>query len=156
GDPVPAHVPEGPRILGELLERPAREHAHAALGALHHARDRRRGLEGFRPEAGLNLLALNWRDIEAPEAGGAEVHLHEILKRGRARGHTITWLASGFDGGAPEVEIDGMRVLRRGHWYDANRALPRAYRRELAGERFDAVLEDVNKIPFFAPRWAKA
>ena len=66
----------------------------------------------------------------------------------------MTWLCSGFDGGAPEVSIDGIRVLRRGHWYDANHALPAAYRRELKGERFDAVLEDINKLPFFAPRWA--
>jgi glycosyltransferase involved in cell wall biosynthesis len=66
----------------------------------------------------------------------------------------VTWLASGFPGAAPEVEIDGIRVLRRGHWYDANHALPRAYKRELAGERFDAVIEDINKLPFFAPRWA--
>ena len=68
----------------------------------------------------------------------------------------MTWLTSGFDGGAPETEIDGMRVLRRGHWYDANHALPKAYKRELKGERFDAVIEDVNKLPFFAPRWADA
>jgi glycosyltransferase involved in cell wall biosynthesis len=82
------------------------------------------------------------------------VHLHEIMKRWRAQGHRVTWLASGFPGGAPEVEIDGIRVLRRGHWYDANHALPHAYRTELKGETFDAVIEDVNKIPFFAPRWA--
>lgn len=31
-----------------------------------------------------------------------------------------------------------------------------AFKRELAGERFDAVIEDINKVPFFAPRWAKA
>ena len=68
----------------------------------------------------------------------------------------MTWLCSGFPGGAPETTIDGIRVLRRGHWYDANHALPAAYKRELAGERFDAVLEDINKLPFFAPRWAQA
>ena len=68
----------------------------------------------------------------------------------------MTWLASGFPGGAPETSVDGIRVLRRGHWYDANHVLPRAYKRELAGERFDAVIEDVNKIPFFAPRWARS
>jgi glycosyltransferase involved in cell wall biosynthesis len=84
------------------------------------------------------------------------VHLHEILKRWQARGHRVTWLASSFPGGAPEVEIDGIRVLRRGHWYDANHALPAAYKRELSGERFDAVIEDINKLPFFAPRWADA
>src|SRR4029078_4608491 len=87
----------------------------------------------------LNLLALNWRDIETPEAGGAEVHLHEILKRWSARGHRVTWLSAGFPGGAPETTIDGMRILRRGHSYDANHALPNAYKRELRGERFDAV-----------------
>jgi glycosyltransferase involved in cell wall biosynthesis len=132
--------------------------ARAALGALHDARHRRRGAKaGDRgPEERLNLLALNWRDIAAPEAGGAEVHLHEILKRWRARGHEVTWLASGFPGGARDATIDGIRVLRRGRWYDANHALPRAYRRELSGERFDAVIEDVNKIPFFAPRWARS
>ncbi len=78
------------------------------------------------------------------------------MKRWRARGHRVTWLASGFPGGAPEVEIDGIRVLRRGHWYDANHALPAAYRKELRDEKFDAVIEDINKLPFFAPRWAKA
>jgi glycosyltransferase involved in cell wall biosynthesis len=68
----------------------------------------------------------------------------------------VTWLSSGFDGCAPEVTIDGLHILRRGHWYDANHALPRAYKRELKGERYDAVIEDINKLPFFAPRWADA
>jgi glycosyltransferase involved in cell wall biosynthesis len=132
----------------------------AALGALHDARHRRRGDEapgrGRGAEDGLNLLAVNWLDIGSPQAGGAEVHLFEILRRWRARGHTITWLASNWPGGAAEAEEDGIRVLRRGHRYDANHALPRAYKRELQGERFDAVIEDINKIPFFSPRWAKA
>ena len=68
----------------------------------------------------------------------------------------MTWLSSGFPGGAPEASIDGLRILRRGRWYDANHALPAAYKRELKGERFDAVIEDINKLPFYAPRWAEA
>jgi glycosyltransferase involved in cell wall biosynthesis len=46
--------------------------------------------------------------------------------------------------------------VRRGGRWNANHALPAAYKKELQGERFDAVIEDINKIPFFAPRWAKA
>jgi glycosyltransferase involved in cell wall biosynthesis len=84
------------------------------------------------------------------------VHLHEILNRWRARGHSITWLASAWPGGAREDERDGIRILRRGAWWNANHALPAAARRELGGERFDAVIEDINKLPFFAPRWAHA
>jgi hypothetical protein len=33
---------------------------------------------------------VNWLDIGAPAAGGAEVHLFEILRRWRARGHAVT------------------------------------------------------------------
>jgi glycosyltransferase involved in cell wall biosynthesis len=68
----------------------------------------------------------------------------------------VTWLAAGFPGVPPEEERDGIRILRRGAWWNANHALPAAYRRELAGERFDVVVEDINKLPFFAPRWARA
>jgi hypothetical protein len=84
------------------------------------------------------------------------VHLFEILRRWRARGHTVTWLAANFPGGAEEDERDGIRIVRAGAWWNANHALPAAYRRRLAGERFDAVIEDINKLPFLSPRWTRA
>ena len=55
-----------------------------------------------------------------------------------------------------EEEKDGIRILRRGRWWNANHALPAAFKRELLNERFDVVVEDINKLPFFAPRWANA
>ena len=87
-----------------------------------------------------------------PDAGGAEVHLHEILTRMVARGHRATLFASGFSGGAEHDSYDGIDVVRRGAWYNANFALQRAVGRFLARERADLVLEDINKIPFFIPR----
>jgi len=104
----------------------------------------------------VKFLAFNWRDPEHPEAGGAEVHLHEILRRFVALGHEVTQLASGFPGGAPAARIDGVEVIRRGRWFDANWALRRAYERELGGRRFDLVLEDINKVPFFTPAFVTA
>lgn len=104
----------------------------------------------------MKILAFNWRDPAHPEAGGAEVHLHEILRRFVACGHEVTQLASGFPGGSPAARIDGVLVLRRGRWFDANWALRRAYARELAGRRFDLVIEDINKVPFFTPRFVRA
>ena len=44
----------------------------------------------------MNILALNWEDLSNPQAGGAEVHLQEILKRIASKGHQITLLCSGF------------------------------------------------------------
>jgi glycosyltransferase involved in cell wall biosynthesis len=106
-------------------------------------------------EGRLHLVALNWRDIRNPDAGGAETHLHEILTRMVARGHRATLLASGFAGGAAEGEIDGVRVIRRGEWWNANFALPRALRVLLRREHADLIVEDINKIPFLSPLHAR-
>ena len=106
--------------------------------------------------AGLRLLAVNWRDPEHPEAGGAETHLHEILKRAASDGHAVTWLASGFPGGPRETTIGGIRVVRAGTWWSFNTVVPGILRGELAHPAPDLVIEDVNKVPCFTPLFTKA
>ncbi len=44
----------------------------------------------------LRILFLNWRDIENPEAGGAEVFTHEVAKCWVEGGHEVSLLTSGF------------------------------------------------------------
>ena len=102
-----------------------------------------------------NLLAVNWRDLRNPDAGGAEVHLHEIITRLAANGHDVTLLAAGFPGGEPDETYDGIRVIRRGHWYDANYVLPMHVRSYLKHHAVDLIIEDINKIPFFLPAMTK-
>ncbi|MCI0451638.1 MAG: glycosyltransferase family 4 protein [Candidatus Latescibacteria bacterium] len=104
----------------------------------------------------LHLLAVNWRDIKNPEAGGAEVHLHEILARMVARGHAVTLVATGFPGSVTEEVVDGIRVLRGGSWWNANFVLPRIARRALRARDVDLVVEDINKIPFLMPLYTRA
>lgn len=106
-------------------------------------------------ERRLHLVALNWRDIRSPEAGGAEIHLHEILSRMVARGHRATLFACGYPGGASEEVVDGVRVIRRGVWWNANFVLPRAMRSFLRDNVADLVIEDINKIPFLAPLYTR-
>jgi glycosyltransferase involved in cell wall biosynthesis len=101
--------------------------------------------------ASLHLVAVNWRDPRNPEAGGAELHLHEILKRMVARGHRATLFATTFAGGAGEEVVDGVRVVRRGAWWNANFTLARAAGRFLSRESADLVIDDINKIPFLMP-----
>ena len=48
-----------------------------------------------------HVLAVNFRDPGHPEAGGAELHLEEILLEAVRRGFRVTWLASGFRGAPP-------------------------------------------------------
>ncbi|MCP4548884.1 MAG: glycosyltransferase family 4 protein [bacterium] len=104
---------------------------------------------------GLKILALNWRDRMNPEAGGAETHIHEILRRLADRGHDITLLAAGYPEAEPETHYDGLRVLRAGNGWNANWVLPFRARRLMREQKFDVVIEDVNKIPFFIPWLSK-
>jgi glycosyltransferase involved in cell wall biosynthesis len=101
------------------------------------------------------ILFINWRDIKNPEAGGAEVHLHEISKRIAAKGHSVTQLTSGFDGSPDEEEFDGVRVVRRGGKYTFNFCVPGAVRSLLKRDGFDIIVDDINKIPFYTPWYVK-
>ncbi|HTM01436.1 MAG TPA: glycosyltransferase family 4 protein [Candidatus Omnitrophota bacterium] len=104
----------------------------------------------------MNVLAFNWRDPRHPEAGGAELHLFEILRRCVRDGDRVVWLAERFPGAPAEDRIEGIEIHRAGSWYNAHLALGSLYRRRFRGERFDLVLEDINKVPFFTPLFAGA
>lgn len=104
----------------------------------------------------LRILVVNWQDRHNPNAGGAEEHLHQIFGRLARRGHRITLLCSGWDGSDATAEIDGIRVHRTGRRYTFNMAAPFCHARQLSGERFDVVVEDLNKVPMLSPMWAPA
>jgi glycosyltransferase involved in cell wall biosynthesis len=104
----------------------------------------------------VKVLAFNWRDPRHPEAGGAELHLFEILRRAVRDGDRAVWLAERFPGAPEEEEVQGVRVHRGGSWYNAHLALGSLYRRQYRRERFDLVLDDINKVPFFSPLFARA
>jgi glycosyltransferase involved in cell wall biosynthesis len=106
--------------------------------------------------AGPRLLILNWQDRENPQAGGAEAHLHEVFGRlhgdgmGGGGGHL------GMARGRPQTELDGIRIHRVGSRYSYPFRLASYVKRELGHLRFDLVVEDLNKVPVFAPAWAPA
>ncbi|MBU0742233.1 glycosyltransferase family 4 protein [bacterium] len=102
----------------------------------------------------MRILAVNWRDIRDPLGGGAEIHLHEILKRAVSAGHEVDLVVSGQSGAPARETIDGVRIQRRGHWAVANLVLPWVVRRLLRERDFDLLVEDINKIPFYTPLYA--
>jgi glycosyltransferase involved in cell wall biosynthesis len=102
----------------------------------------------------LRILVVNWQDRLNPEAGGAEVHLHEIFGRMASRGHQVSLLVSGWEGAPPADIVDGMRVVRRGSRYTFPLHVGSGYRAITEGqEPFDVLVEDINKLPLFTPLW---
>ncbi|CAN5360978.1 glycosyltransferase family 4 protein [soil metagenome] len=101
----------------------------------------------------MRLLLVNWQDRDNPQAGGAEIHLHEIFGRLAARGHQVTLLCGGWPGCAPAATLDGIEVIRVGTRYTFPFMARKHYDRHLAAREFDLLVEDVNKVPLYTPRW---
>lgn len=101
----------------------------------------------------MKILVINWQDRENPQAGGAEVHLHEVFGRIAARGHRVDLLCSGFPDAEPETELDGIRVFRVGTRYTFPMHARGCYEDGLMRNDYDVVIEDLNKVPLYTPRW---
>jgi len=102
------------------------------------------------------VLVLNERDPLHPKAGGAEIHVAEIFARIAARGAQVTLATSRFAGAAARDEVRGMRVQRLGRlpFYYPRAAWVCA--RDTRRERYDVVVECLNKLPFLAPLYSAA
>jgi len=101
----------------------------------------------------VRILVVNWQDREAPLAGGAEIHLHEIFGRIAAAGHEVALLCGGWAGCAPRATLDGITVHRAGTRYTFPFVARGYYRRHLAALDYDVLVEDINKVPLQTARW---
>ena len=100
----------------------------------------------------MRVLVVNWQDRENPQAGGAEIHLHEIFGRIAAMGHSVRLLCGGWPGCPPRTQLDGIDVYRVGTRHTYPLLARRYYKRHLAGWP-EIVVEDINKVPLYTPRW---
>lgn len=99
----------------------------------------------------MRILWFNWRDIKNPEGGGAEVFTHEVARRLVQRGYEVTVFASSFKGCRPEEEIDGVSYIRRGNRYTVYRRAREYYHKDKS--LFDLIIDEVNTVPFFTPKF---
>lgn len=101
----------------------------------------------------MKILVVNWRCPKNPEMGGAEVHMHEIFKRVAAKGHEVTYAAHSFKGAAAKEIMDGIEIRRTGNKFLFNRQFKSYYKKHLAAEKFDLVVDDISKIPLGIPNY---
>src|SRR5207248_1733130 len=103
----------------------------------------------------VRILLVNWQDRENPQAGGAEIHMHEIFGRLASAGHEITLLCGGWPGCPPHARLDDIEVHRVGTRHTFPLLAHRYFDRVFGdvAPSLDVVVEDVNKIPLYTPRW---
>ena len=101
----------------------------------------------------MRLLAVNWQDLENPQAGGAEIHLHEILGRLAQRGHDVALLCGGWRGAPSRAIVGEVEVHRVGTRHTFPFLARRYYADVLARRGEHVLIEDINKVPLYTPRW---
>jgi len=115
----------------------------------------RRRLADLAAGAGISSVhLLAWRDLDDDEAGGSEVHAHNIASIWTQSGISVTHRTSASTGRPAEAERDGYRVVRRGSRYSV---FPRAAAAEALGHygRCDGLVEIWNGMPFLSPLWRR-
>ena len=104
----------------------------------------------------LRILALNWRCLKHPQAGGSEINLFEQAKHWVAAGHEVMVVCArtGRACAEPEHElVHGILVRRMGGHFSIYPLVALFLLRY--GRRFDRVLDIANGIPFFSPLFTR-
>ena len=99
----------------------------------------------------MKILIFNWQDLSNPLAGGAEVHLHEVFSRIAKNGNDVTLFCSMYKCAKPEEVINGIKIIRCGNRILFNFLVPIKYFFKFKKQKFDIIIDDVNKIPFYTP-----
>lgn len=95
----------------------------------------------------IKILALSWRDIKAPKAGGAEVHTHMMLSGLGREQYEVVHISPEYEGCTKKEVIDGVTYIRMGNIFTVIWKAFRYYRRHRNEYRW--VIDQCNTHRFF-------
>ncbi|AEH08966.1 MULTISPECIES: glycosyltransferase family 4 protein [Protofrankia] len=99
--------------------------------------------------AGRRVVFLNWRDLDHPQAGGAELYCQSVAERFAAAGARVSLLTARPAGQTRSATVRGVEIHRRGGTFGVYPAVLAQLLRDRRG--VDAVVDCQNGIPFFSP-----
>lgn len=102
----------------------------------------------------MKVLVINWRDVKNPEAGGAEIHIDEILKR-KPKSWNVDFVSASFKGCKPEERINGYNVVRIPNNSLFNFTFRSYWDKVLSKKGYDLIIDDISKIPLATPLYIK-
>jgi len=100
----------------------------------------------------MKVLVINWRDIKNPEAGGAEVHIDEILKR-KPKNWTVDFVCAKYKGCKEIEKIHGYTVYRIPNNFLFNFTFRKYWNKKFKYNNYDLIIDDISKIPLATPRY---
>ncbi|MGL4393972.1 MAG: glycosyltransferase family 4 protein [Brevinema sp.] len=102
----------------------------------------------------MKILAINWRDPQHPEAGGAELHLDVILSF-LAKKYDVTLLSTRTTKAKEEYSFHGYRVLKWGHPMFFHYTFRSMWKKFFSKQGYDVIIDDISKIGVMSPSFIK-
>jgi glycosyltransferase involved in cell wall biosynthesis len=97
----------------------------------------------------VRVLWFNHRDPLHPQAGGAEVRIHEIGRRLVKSGCSVKLVCEKWKGAQPSDVLDGIEIIRIAGKYGVHLSVPFLLS---ISNRYDIVVDDVaHAVPWFSP-----
>ena len=97
----------------------------------------------------LKITWINQRDPENPQAGGAEVRIHEICRRLVAFNCKVRLISERWNGAEETSVLDGIELVRVGGRFGARILTPLLLK---TYTNYDVVIDDIaHGIPWFSP-----
>jgi len=100
------------------------------------------------------VLILQWRDLDDPEAGGSEVHSHNIAEIWASKGLQVAFRTSAVKQASRSISRNGYTSVRSGGRFGVFLTAPIDALTRRLGE-FDALVEIWNGVPFMTPLLTK-
>jgi glycosyltransferase involved in cell wall biosynthesis len=98
----------------------------------------------------MRILWFNWRDIKNPEAGGAEILTHEVMRRLARMGYNMTLFCPSFPNGLKKELIDGVEIIRCGGKYTVYKKAKEFYK--MNKDHYDFIIDEINARPFLSTK----
>jgi glycosyltransferase involved in cell wall biosynthesis/SAM-dependent methyltransferase len=95
----------------------------------------------------MQIVALSWRDLANPAAGGAEVVVDHLLRGFADRGHDVALICGGPVGDRPYTVIEAGGTYSQYFWAP--------FRCATRYRNADLVIDCENGVPFFSPIWRR-
>ena len=95
----------------------------------------------------MRIVAVSWRDLAHPQAGGSEMLVDQLLLGLAERGHEVALVCGGPVGRRPYP------VHQAGRTYSQYLVAP--WRCATRLRRADVLIDVSNGVPFFSPLWRR-
>lgn len=95
----------------------------------------------------MNIVWFSWKDINHPQAGGAETVSWQIMSRLVRDGHNVRLITARYAGSGEQETIDGIEIFRAGGRLGVYPRAFRTFRRRMP-DWPDLIIDEMNTLPF--------